>query len=242
LLNWQDNTPVNTLRLAGLQKTTLIDYPGKIGCVVFLSGCNFHCPYCHNPDLARGRLPDPISLDDLTAFLNQRQHLLDAVVISGGEPTLSPHIGDLCRSLRRLELAVKLDTNGSQPGVLARLINEGLVDYIAMDIKTTPDRYDTFTNLSDIGARITASIQCIMDHCRNYEFRTTCARPFIDETIIDEIGRMIEGAELYVLQTFQSGDLLDSDFGKNSANGYPASGMERLGQRAEAWVKQCRIR
>jgi len=238
----QDNTPNSTIWLAGLQKTTLIDYPKKVACVVFLSGCNFHCPYCHNPALAKGRLSSPISLDDVTAFLDQRRQLLDAVVISGGEPTLSPHLRDLCHSFRRLKLMIKLDTNGSRPEVLAHLIDEQLVDYIAMDIKTTLDRYIAISDLPDIGERIHASIRYIMNHCSDFEFRTTCTSPFIDETVIDEIGAMIEGAPLYVLQTFQRGNLLDPDFGKNSANVYTTSQMARLREKAANWVKKCRIR
>lgn len=233
------------MRLAGLQKTSLIDYPGKVSCVVFLSGCNFHCPYCHNPALAKGRHPNPISQSELASFLDQRRHLLDAVVISGGEPTLSPHIGDLCRSLRELGLAIKLDTNGSRPKVLERLIGEGLIDYIAMDIKTTPQHYDGFSDDADIGPLIRASIQCIMDHKTrdlDYEFRTTCVRPFVNDIVIDEIGRMIQGATLYVLQTFQTGELLDPNFGKNDADVYSASQMNHLQEVAAHWVKQCRIR
>jgi len=230
------------MRLAGLQKTTLIDYPGKVGCVVFLSGCNFHCPYCHNPSLAKGQCPNPISLSDLASFLDQRRHLLDAVIISGGEPTLSPHIDDLCRTLRDLGLAIKLDTNGSRPEVLAHLIHERLIDYVAMDIKTTPRHYDGFSDDAEIGPLIRASIQCIMDQSCDYEFRTTCVRPFVNDTVIDEIGRMIQGATLYVLQTFQTGDLLDPEFGKNAANGYSASQMNHLQEKAALWVKQCRIR
>lgn len=233
------------MRLAGLQKTTLIDYPGKVSCVVFLSGCNFHCPYCHNPALAKGQFPNPISLSDLTSFLDQRRHLLDAVVISGGEPTLSPHIGDLCRRLRDLGLAIKLDTNGSRPEVLDRLISEGLIDYVAMDIKTRPQHYDAFCHEAGIGPLVRASIQCIMGHkdpvC-DYEFRTTCVRPFVDDTVIDDIGCMIQGAALYVLQTFQTGELLDPDFGNSAANGYSVSEMTHLQEKAARWVRQCRIR
>lgn len=228
--------------LAGLQKTSLIDYPGKVSCVVFLSGCNFHCPYCHNPELARGQSPNPKSPDELIAFLEQRRNLLDGVVISGGEPTLSPHLSDLCRRLRDQGLAIKLDTNGSRPEVLERLMGESLVDYIAMDVKTSLQHYNAFTADADIGRRIGASIKCIMAQSSGYEFRTTCARPFVDETVIDEIGRMIQGAALYVLQTFQTGDLLDPDFGKRSGNGFSTSRMNRLQKKAAAWVKQCRIR
>jgi pyruvate formate lyase activating enzyme len=129
--------------LGGLQKTSLIDYPGKLSCVLFFSGCNFDCPYCHNPQLARGcRVGFPSTIEtQLYRFLKRRRTVLDGVVLSGGEPTIQKDIYSACLRLKQMGYPVKLDTNGSRPQVLRRLLDEKLVDYIAMDIKTDPLNY-----------------------------------------------------------------------------------------------------
>ena len=136
------------MRIGGLQKNSLIDYPGKVSCVLFLSGCNFDCPYCHNPDLVRGSLSCHPFLDEKAVyeFLKRRKRFLDGVVISGGEPTLNKNLFRLCEKIKQIGYPLKLDTNGSQPQVIKRLINEGLVDYIAMDIKTDPLHYSPYNS------------------------------------------------------------------------------------------------
>ena len=133
------------MRFGGLQKYSLIDFPGKVSCVLFLSGCNFDCPYCHNPDLVRGEQLCSSSKDEaeIYAFLERRKGLLDGVVISGGEPTLVEDLAPLCEKIKGMGYPVKMDTNGSRPKVIKRLTDESLVDYIAMDIKTAPSRYAT---------------------------------------------------------------------------------------------------
>ena len=125
------------MRIGGLQKNSLIDYPGKISSVIFLSGCNFDCPFCHNPDLVRGCLSYTADLcsPDVCQFLKQRRGFLDGVVISGGEPTLDENLMDFCESIKQLGYPIKLDTNGSRPRILKQLIDDGLIDYIAMDLK-----------------------------------------------------------------------------------------------------------
>ena len=136
----------------GLQKNSLIDYPGKVSCVLFLSGCNFDCPYCHNPDLAKDSSLCPVLLDEKAVFdfLQRRKGFLDGVVISGGEPTLQKDLLVLCKKIKELGYLIKLDTNGSRPQVIKRLIDEGLVDYIAMDIKTDPFHYSPLIAKSQI--------------------------------------------------------------------------------------------
>ena len=132
------------MNFGGIQKNSFIDYPGKLSCVIFLSGCNFNCPYCHNPSLVKGSAECPASLrgDGLYGFLESRRDFLDGVVISGGEPTLQKNLVKLCETIKGLGYSVKLDTNGSRPGDLKHLIDSGLVDYIAMDIKTDPENYN----------------------------------------------------------------------------------------------------
>ncbi|MBI5062398.1 MAG: anaerobic ribonucleoside-triphosphate reductase activating protein [Desulfatitalea sp.] len=232
--------------LAGLQKSSLIDFPDKIGCVVFVTGCNFACPFCHNPELARGRYPQRITPDQLLAFLEPRSSLLDGVVISGGEPTLSPGLMALCRAIRGLGLAIKLDTNGSRPEVLAQLIQERLVDYIAMDLKTDVARYGpplvAAEEAGPIRTHLYRSIRGIMTSGLDYEFRTTCLKPFVDEEIIINIARTIEGARRYVLQPFRDISLLDPGFFTGQAPGFTPLEMERLRAAAAPRVAACIIR
>jgi pyruvate formate lyase activating enzyme len=227
---------------AGLQKNSLIDYPGKVSCVVFLSGCNFACPYCHNPELARGEHPTRIPLGHLLDFVSERRHFLDGVVITGGEPALHVDLPDWCRAFRRKGLAVKLDTNGSRPDVLTKLIHEKTIDYIAMDIKTTPSGYGPPLCPSTDARHITHSIDLIMDSGLPYEFRTTCARPFIDRANIDAIGRAIENARQWTLHTFQPNTLLKPDFYGHSNPGFSPEAMTDLQQAAARWVRTCFIR
>jgi len=228
--------------VAGLHKNSLIDFPGRVSCVVFLTGCNFHCPYCHNPDLARGRYPTRIERKALLAFLDQRRHWLDGVVISGGEPTLHPDLAGLCREIRELGMALKLDTNGSRPEVLADLLQERLLDYIAMDLKTAPDRYAPYFSAPEDGPRVLRSIRLIMESAPCYEFRTTCVRPFVDDAAMTRIARIIRGARQYTLQNFQPACLLDKDYFKGQSPALPADEITRLQSLMAPWVERCQIR
>jgi len=228
--------------LAGLQKNSLIDYPGKVACVVFVTGCNFTCPFCHNPELARGRYPQRIGTDQLKAFLLPRRQLLDGVVITGGEPTLASGLADLCRLIRDLDLAVKLDTNGSRPDVLSHLVSDHLVDYIAMDIKTTLNGYAPVLAAEEVTHRVAQSVRVILDSDLDYEFRTTCVRPFVDEQIIVRIARSIQGARKYALQPFRPAALLQPDFFSQADPGFSPHEMEQLREEAAPWVQECLLR
>jgi pyruvate formate lyase activating enzyme len=232
------------MRLAGLQKNSLIDYPGKLSCVLFLSGCNFSCPYCHNPDLASGRLTDNTYAGEKAVydFLESRKGFLDGVVISGGEPTLGRGLFPLCEKIKRMGYPIKLDTNGSQPQVIKRLIDEGLVDYIAMDIKTDLLHYSPLIVKDYDPAQILASIHTIMETARAYEFRTTCAKPIVDEQSIEEISKTIRGATLYVLQHFRNGRVLHPEYFAQNQRIYDEDGLRHLKSIAELWVKKCIIR
>jgi pyruvate formate lyase activating enzyme len=227
---------------AGLQKSSLIDYPGRLSCVIFLSGCNFTCPYCHNPELARGRYPERIGEEALLGFLSQRAGFLDGVVITGGEPTLQAGLADLCSAVRQLGLAVKLDTNGSRPDVLAELIDARLIDYVAMDIKTVPARYDPPLCASHYAAPVEESIGRIMAADLPYEFRTTCVRPFVDGPAVEEIARLISGARRYILQTFRPATVLDPNFARRPDIAFDADEMHNLQQLAAPWVQTCTVR
>ena len=228
--------------LAGLQATSLIDYPGRVSSVAFISGCNFRCPYCHNPALAMGHYPERISEKDLLAFLLPRRKLIDALVVSGGEPTLHPGLAQLCRSIRNLGLAVKLDTNGSRPEVLEDLIHDHLVDYIAMDIKTALERYGPPIAETLACRGVARSIRILMDSGLDYEFRTTCVRPFVDEPVVASIAATIQGARQYVLQSFRSVTVLNPEHFKDANPGFDPVEMERLRQIALPFVDRCSVR
>ena len=170
------------MKIAGLQKLTLLDYPGKTAATVFTLGCNFRCPFCHNTDLVTpaSDKPSPMLLpeEEFFAFLKKRQGLLDGVCITGGEPTLQHDLADFCKQIKDLGFLVKLDTNGSHPAILQHLLDNNLVDYVAMDIKNCPDCYLETIGLNDDHGRITLqaieeSIDLLLESTIPFEFRTT---------------------------------------------------------------------
>ncbi|MBU3949854.1 MAG: anaerobic ribonucleoside-triphosphate reductase activating protein, partial [Proteobacteria bacterium] len=198
--------------IGGIQKNSLIDYPEKISCVLFTSGCNFACPYCHNPQLVKNNPNVCIKETEIFDFLESHKNFLDGVVISGGEPTIHDDIHFICKKIKAMGYSVKLDTNGSNPEVIKSLIDEELIDYIAMDIKTDPCRYSYFTTSGFDYVKILSSIQIIMDSKIKYEFRTTSVKPFVDVSVIEKISRIIAGANRYVLQHFHNNNVLMPEF------------------------------
>lgn len=180
------------MRIVGLQKMTLLDFPGKVACTVFLGGCNFRCPFCHNGGLLDGAAPEVMTAAELLDFLVKRQGLLDGVCITGGEPTLSPQLPQLLSQVKGLGFAVKLDTNGSQPKVLRQLLEAGLVDYVAMDVKNSPDRYAATTGLRAAPLEaVEESLGILMEGKVDYELRTTVVRELHHEDSITEMGRWL---------------------------------------------------
>lgn len=162
------------MKISGLQKMTLLDYPGKVACTVFLGGCNFRCPFCHNSELLGQNAPQFIMADELFAFLQKRQGLLEAVCISGGEPTLQPKLSEFISKIKELNFLVKLDTNGYRPDVLRQLLEDGLLDYVAMDVKNDLEHYPLTCGLNsmDINA-IQESLSLLLQVKTEYELRTT---------------------------------------------------------------------
>ena len=232
------------MQIGGIQKSSLIDYPGKVSSVIFCSGCNFDCPYCHNPDLVAGpsSCSNKLDLNAVTGFLDQRRNFLDGVVVSGGEPTLQPDLVDLCRKIKEFGFPVKLDTNGSRPLVIQHLIKEDLVDYIAMDLKTDPVLYRSFIKPDYRPDPIVDSIALIMESGVDYEFRTTCVKPIVTSRTIENILQLIAGARLYALQRFRNGEVLHPEFFKNSQCEYSVDEMLELKTLAEQSVDECIIR
>lgn len=228
----------------GLLKNSFIDYPGKISSVLFMTGCNFNCPYCHNPDLACNRIQEYNFLHEekIFAFLESRQGLIEGVVITGGEPTLSPELLRLCGKIKKIGYPIKIDTNGSRPAVIKKLIASALVDYIAMDIKTDPGNYSPLIWKNAEPDKISASTKIIMSSGLDYEFRTTCLRPFIDKKIIKKILALIKGARLYALQRCNTETVLDPDFFYKNNRLIKEDELQQLKSIASGQVKECIIR
>ena len=165
------------MNISGLQKMTLLDFPGKVACTVFLAGCNYRCPFCHNAELLDGKIEPLMRVEEFLSFLSKRKGLLDGVCISGGEPTLSAGLKELMQDIKAMGYAVKLDTNGSRPALLKELVEEGLVDYVAMDIKNSPERYAETCGLPKVDlAAIEESARFLMREKVDSEFRTTVVR------------------------------------------------------------------
>lgn len=199
----------------GLQKLTLLDYPGHTACTVFTGGCNFRCPFCHNASLVARPAEQPvIPEEEILAFLKKRQGLLDGVCITGGEPTLNRDLPDFIKRIRELGYLVKLDTNGYAPETLIKLIEAELIDYAAMDIKSSRDRYAVVAGVPGLDiARVEESVQILMEGRIPYEFRTTVVEELHRVEDFRDIGRWLEGAERYFIQVFRdSGDILGGEF------------------------------
>lgn len=180
------------MHIAGLQKMTLLDFPGKVACTVFLQGCNFRCPFCHNSDLLGKDGPEGMTDEELLKFLDKRRGLLDAVCITGGEPTLQPELEKLIRAIKEMGYAVKLDTNGARPEVLKKLSREGLLDYVAMDIKNSPEGYGETVGIPRLTFDVVEeSVRFLLEGEQPYEFRTTVVAEFHNETRIENMGKWL---------------------------------------------------
>ena len=226
--------------IQGLQKLTLLDYPGKVACTVFTAGCNFRCPFCHNASLVThiqdGR---EITQEEVFAFLKKRRGILDGVCVTGGEPLLHKDIEELLREIKELGFSVKLDTNGSFPDRLKGLVEEGLVDYIAMDIKNAKENYGRTIGIEDYDVSdVARSVHYLLEGNVPYELRTTVVREFHQRADLEAIRRWIEGAEHYYLQQFvDSGDLIQPGL-----RGYDRDIMEQALGTVKKYVKAAELR
>ncbi|MCG6534099.1 MAG: anaerobic ribonucleoside-triphosphate reductase activating protein [Syntrophales bacterium LBB04] len=201
------------MKIGSLQKVSLIDYPGKIGAIVFTQGCNFRCPYCHNPELVLPSLSgECIPEEFIFSYLDKRKGKLEAVTITGGEPSLQDDLPRFAQDIKAAGYMVKVDTNGSRPDVLEELLKNRLVDYIAMDIKAPLKKYNAITNTPDSDKTIGHSIKLIMDSGIDYEFRTTIVNTQLTSADILAIGKMIKNAPLYALQRYRNAKPLDRSF------------------------------
>jgi pyruvate formate lyase activating enzyme len=203
------------MKIGGLRRVSLIDYPGLICATIFLQGCNFKCPYCHNPELVDpGLFRTSIKENTVMEFLDSRKGKLDAVTICGGEPTIQDDLNRFIKQIKKMGFAVKLDTNGSQPNVIKALIAEKLLDFIAMDVKAPLDKYKEIVKTNVNQDSVKESIKIILKAKVPYEFRTTLVQSQLEENDILQIGKLITGASHYVLQNFINVITLDKRFQK----------------------------
>jgi pyruvate formate lyase activating enzyme len=191
------------MKIGGLQRISLIDYPGRISAIVFTQGCNFRCPYCHNPELVDpARYEKTIDEREVLSFLRRRRGKLDAVVVTGGEPTHQPDLGFFLEKIKALGYLIKVDTHGANPGVLEALIRRNLVDYLAMDIKGPLKKYEQIASVKVDTTLIRRSIDLIISSGIEHEFRTTVVRSQLTAEDLIAISKLIKKARLYVLQPF----------------------------------------
>ncbi len=189
--------------ISGLQKLTLLDFPGTVSCIVFTHGCNFRCPFCHNSSLVDGPAREEISENEVVDFLKSRKNILDGVVVSGGEPLLHPDIAEFLKKVKELGYKVKIDTNGTKPEMLKKLVNDGLVDYVAMDIKNSPEQYKSATGVDGLLEAVTESKDFLLSGNVEYEFRTTVVKGIHTKEQLVSLAKWIKGAKKYYLQKYK---------------------------------------
>lgn len=237
------------MKLYGLQKTSLLDYPGHLSAILFTGGCNFSCPYCHNSDLLHPAGLIPLDNDEIFAFLKKRSSLLEGVVITGGEPTLMPDLPLLIQEIHQLGLKVKLDTNGSRPDVLKALIGlaeTGSVDastrtrpdYIAMDVKAAFPDYSRAAGTEVAKQTICESIRLIMHAGIPYEFRTTVVKELHPLSSFHQLGEMLKGADCCFLQTFRDGETVNQP----GLHAFSPEEMEKAAEILQLYVAHVKIR
>ena len=226
------------MNVQGYQKLTLLDYPGRTACTVFTGGCNLRCPFCHNAGLVRTPLAGPNLTDEVLGYLQKRRGILDGVCVTGGEPLLQPDLEHFLRQIKEMGYAVKLDTNGMLPERLRAILATKLVDYVAMDIKSSPDGYPAATGTDADVSAVSDSLSILRDSGIPYELRTTAVRGIHTEADFDAIGRWIGDVPAYFIQRFvDSGQLLGSGF-----DAFTPEEMERLLATVRVHVPSAQLR
>ena len=228
------------MKLIGLQKMTVLDFPGRVACIVFTFGCNFRCPFCHNASLVIGEGESDVTEEEFFSYLKKRKGILDGVCVTGGEPLLQKDIEIFLEKIKALGYEVKLDTNGTFPDKLKKIVEAGLVDYVAMDIKNSPEYYSVTAGKEEIDfEKIKESVDFLINEAKvDYEFRTTVVAQFHTESAFDDIGKLIAGAKKYYLQGFvDSGDLIGDNL-----SALPKNVMEKMAERVKSYVEHVEIR
>ena len=231
------------IKIGGLQKTTFIDYPGKLACTVFLCGCNFRCPFCYSRELV---LPEKIKNQpkvkkkEFFNFLQERKGLLEAVVVCGGEPTINEDLPDFIKEIKKFGYLIKLDTNGSNPEMLQELINEKLIDYVAMDIKAPIEKYEKTVRVKVETEKIEESVKILKKGIIGYEFRTTVVPGIIDKDDVLKMAKWLSPAQNYFLQNFKAEKTIDPKFEKIKP--YSDKYIEEIKKAVQPYFKECEIR
>lgn len=228
------------MRISGLQKLSMVDYPGKLAATVFTGGCDLRCPFCHNAPLVLRVAETPaLSQEEVLSFLRTRQGLLDGVVLSGGEPLLQAGAAEFLAAVRSLGFSVKLDTNGCHPEALANILERGLTDYVAMDIKNRREKYAETAGMPGFDlAPVEESVRLLQSSGVDFEFRTTVVREFHTAADIRAIGQWLEGSPRYFLQKFvDSGDLVGT-----GCHGLEDAEMRALAETARPWFREVALR
>ncbi len=226
--------------IAGLQNLSLVDYPGHLALTVFVQGCNFRCGYCHNPELVTLDAQFECTEEQVLACISNRKDKIEGVVITGGEPTLYRDIPDFAKEVKKMGLKVKLDTNGSNPDRIMGLLRASLIDYVSIDIKTAPSRYDLVTDSENMADHLSESVYTVMLSTIPYEFRTTCVPGIVDEEDFREIGALVRGAKNYCLQQFSPGITFDERF--QDVHPYPPQKIHRFKDILESFAISVRTR
>ncbi|MBQ9913166.1 MAG: anaerobic ribonucleoside-triphosphate reductase activating protein [Clostridia bacterium] len=226
------------MRISGIQKLTLLDFPGKTACTVFCYGCNFLCPFCHNALLVTEKAEEFIDEEEIFTFLKKRQGILDGVCVTGGEPTLQKDLKAFLRRIKEMGFDVKLDTNGYRPDILREIISEGLCDYVAMDIKNTPEKYALTVGKEIDTDKILESISLLKEGKIPCEFRTTVVRELHTEEDIREIARLLEGEAPFFLQQFKDSGCLIGE----GLSAYSKEEMESLTEKARELLPHTSLR
>lgn len=228
------------MRIHGFNKLTLLDYPGKVGCTVFLGGCNFRCPFCHNAGLVISPECEPVvAEEEILSVLKKRQGVLEGVCITGGEPTLSEDLAEFLEKIKRLGYPVKLDTNGYQPQTLKELAREKLIDYVAMDIKNSPQEYARTTGVFQLDmSRIEDSVSYLMGSSLEYEFRTTVTRELHQTSDIIAIGKWLKGCSRYYLQAYRETENVISPV----FSGYSRKELQEFCDLLAEWIPLVEVR
>lgn len=219
----------------------MIDYPGNVVSTVFLSRCNFRCPFCHNSELVFDEVKDDVDVDEFISYLESRKGWLDGICITGGEPTLHSGLKEFMQRIKQIGMKIKLDTNGTVPKIMKELIEEGLVDMIAMDIKASFENYDKTVNAAVDKDKIRQSIELLKLGKVDYEFRTTVVPGLFDEKEAHSIGKMLNGAKKYCLQQFRNADkVLDDSY--QDKEPYLVSELQGFAKILEDYVEKVEIR
>ncbi|KKQ78499.1 MAG: Anaerobic ribonucleoside-triphosphate reductase activating protein [Parcubacteria group bacterium GW2011_GWC2_38_7] len=226
--------------IGGLQKTTLVDYPGKIAATIFTIGCNYRCSFCHNPEIVKG-IAKVIPEESVLDFLKSRKDLLDGVCITGGEPTMQDDLINFIKKIKHLGYSVKLDTNGYRPQILKKLFSKKLLDYVAMDIKAPWKKYSKIVNRTENLDNVKESVLMIRESGVPYEFRSTVLPALHSEKDIVAMARQIKGSDKYFLQQFRPvGTLVDPDFINKVT--YTKKQLTEIMQSFKDWFKVCKVR